>query len=596
MLRSSSYRPQCHRGAHNALDEQEEQEAPFFGKADKQTSLENNHSPFFQTKLNIGQPNDRYEKEADSVADKVVNNNASTASVVQKKEISGIQRLATSKEEEKQGTNDARMLRDKEIQEKPEVQRKCDSCEQEEKDGAVQKKDGPDKKEEEEVQKKSESGGSSTTASKGLSNKIQSSSGKGHSLSPGVMGEMSSSFNADFSQVKIHTDAESVGMNKELGAQAFTHGNDIYFNNGKYDPGTSTGKHLLAHELTHVVQQGAAGETVQRKMDDGHDLQAVRFKGDSKLEAAFDDEGFVRKGASGNHIYRLQAALRDLGYTLPQFGVDGQFGSETERAMQAFQSDHALAPDAIVGPKTMGTLDNIYADAGLPACPLNKGNAEAFDGDGTGTSGEKEFPIPCQSGGQPGVTSTCGCQNPPTNDDCSKKTTAKGKNKMDIIMDAVKEAAGWLPGAQSKMSDYISATGNATAAAAMNAHFSWNDTTKKSTLQNVPAIVKKVIDNTLTNIAKPFCGNCQETCPAIGKDVFATSPGAWKNSNCYEFCEPFFGANKTLQAKIILHEMMHSWEGKSDIAYEVDTTGYPPPVNTSPGNADSYASLIRDLK
>jgi len=47
-------------------------------------------------------------------------------------------------------------------------------------------------------------------------------------------------------------------MNKELNAQAFTHGRDIYFNAGKYDPESTQGKKLLAHELTHVVQQTGA--------------------------------------------------------------------------------------------------------------------------------------------------------------------------------------------------------------------------------------------------------------------------------------------------------------------------------------------------
>jgi hypothetical protein len=43
-----------------------------------------------------------------------------------------------------------------------------------------------------------------------------------------------------------------------VSAQAFTHGGDVYFNAGKYDPGSADGQRLLAHELTHVVQQGAA--------------------------------------------------------------------------------------------------------------------------------------------------------------------------------------------------------------------------------------------------------------------------------------------------------------------------------------------------
>ena len=66
---------------------------------------------------------------------------------------------------------------------------------------------------------------------------------------------MSAKFGVDFSGVRIHDDSEAVGLAKELQAQAFTHGRDIYFNEGKFDPESGAGKNLLAHELTHVVQQ-----------------------------------------------------------------------------------------------------------------------------------------------------------------------------------------------------------------------------------------------------------------------------------------------------------------------------------------------------
>jgi hypothetical protein len=74
--------------------------------------------------------------------------------------------------------------------------------------------------------------------------------------------EMEGHFHADFSLVRLHTDAGAAAMNQALGARAFTHENHIYFGAGKYDPGGSQGKGLIAHELTHVLQQGAA---VRRK-------------------------------------------------------------------------------------------------------------------------------------------------------------------------------------------------------------------------------------------------------------------------------------------------------------------------------------------
>jgi hypothetical protein len=78
---------------------------------------------------------------------------------------------------------------------------------------------------------------------------------------------MESRFGTDFSDVKIHTGSEAVQMSKELNAQAFTVGNNIYFNEGKYSPNSHAGKHLLAHELTHTVQQGGVMQKKIQKQD-----------------------------------------------------------------------------------------------------------------------------------------------------------------------------------------------------------------------------------------------------------------------------------------------------------------------------------------
>jgi Domain of unknown function (DUF4157) len=69
---------------------------------------------------------------------------------------------------------------------------------------------------------------------------------------------MENAFGRDFSRVRIHRDAEAGAISRQLGALAFTHGSHIYFDAGRYDPDGSSGKRLLAHELTHVVQQGQA--------------------------------------------------------------------------------------------------------------------------------------------------------------------------------------------------------------------------------------------------------------------------------------------------------------------------------------------------
>jgi outer membrane protein OmpA-like peptidoglycan-associated protein len=235
----STYRSRRHRNMH--LQEKQTQEPDaFFTKTNR--APESSPSTFFQAKLTVGQPNDQYEQEADAVANTIVNN-ASPGPTIQQKKISKIQRLATSEEDEKLSTNDERMRRDKEIQTKTDA-------------GA--------KEEKEELQRKGDGG--TSVASPALTNQIQSTKGNGEALPQKTQAEMQSSFGTDFSHVKIHKDASSVAMNNELKAHAFTHGSDIYFNKGKYNPDTSSGKHLLAHELTHVVQQSGGNDMAQGKL------------------------------------------------------------------------------------------------------------------------------------------------------------------------------------------------------------------------------------------------------------------------------------------------------------------------------------------
>ena len=84
---------------------------------------------------------------------------------------------------------------------------------------------------------------------------IQQAKGGGQGLDESVRQPMEQAFGADFSGVKIHTDAQSDQLNRSIQAKAFTTGQDIFFKQGEYQPGSRGGQELLAHELTHVVQQ-----------------------------------------------------------------------------------------------------------------------------------------------------------------------------------------------------------------------------------------------------------------------------------------------------------------------------------------------------
>jgi hypothetical protein len=79
--------------------------------------------------------------------------------------------------------------------------------------------------------------------------------GGGSSLDKGVRADMEARLGHDFSDVKVHTDSSAAKAATSVQAKAFTTGNEIVFNSGNYQPDTAEGKHMLAHELTHVVQQ-----------------------------------------------------------------------------------------------------------------------------------------------------------------------------------------------------------------------------------------------------------------------------------------------------------------------------------------------------
>jgi hypothetical protein len=190
--------------------------------------------PFFvQRKLTVGEPNDHFEKQADHVADKVVQRMSKPAAPV-----------SSVKGEELQKKEEDLPATEEKIQRKPIFDSMGDPP--------------PD----DNIQRKSDA---KAEAPSGIEQRLKNTKGSGTPLPADTKTAMESSIGADFSGVRVHTGKEAAGLSNDLQAQAFTHGNDIYFNEGKFDATSSSGRHLLAHELTHTVQQGAA---IQKKPAD----------------------------------------------------------------------------------------------------------------------------------------------------------------------------------------------------------------------------------------------------------------------------------------------------------------------------------------
>ena len=103
------------------------------------------------------------------------------------------------------------------------------------------------------------------TVDTGIEEQISRKQGEGQPLPDPVRNKMEGHMGSDFSNVRVHNDGESDTLNRSLSARAFTTGNNIFFSRGEYEPGSQSGQKLLAHELTHVVQQGAATPKAQRE-------------------------------------------------------------------------------------------------------------------------------------------------------------------------------------------------------------------------------------------------------------------------------------------------------------------------------------------
>jgi hypothetical protein len=118
----------------------------------------------------------------------------------------------------------------------------------------------------------------------------------------GVQALMESRMGADFRDVRVHTGGEAAQLNRSIGARAFTQGNDVYFGAGEYSPETDSGQHLLAHELTHTVQQsGPVNRRIQRNGDTASAVTTIIDALEGYTSAADSDtilNQFRGKGAS----------------------------------------------------------------------------------------------------------------------------------------------------------------------------------------------------------------------------------------------------------------------------------------------------------
>jgi hypothetical protein len=302
--------------------------------------------PSIQTKLTIGEPGDRYEREADHVASQVmrmpapqIQRSCSCCSDCEKKEDS----LQKS------------------------IQRKCSSCREE--DEKLQKKAAP---------------GSSPTG--GGSEVSMPTLGAGSPLPAATRAFFEPRFGYNFGAVRVHNDATTQQFAHSIHARAFTVGNNIAFAAGEYS--REPDRHLLAHELAHVIQQdrgGMAAPVIRRApdpdagciADPGAPLPSMEEFRDNDQLRAIRASTFARqtlklqqgdKGPAVALVQRLllNALCTGIDRDALQMELSGEtFGRATRRAVLTFQRtnvdalDHSLGHDGQVGILTLGAMDTL---------------------------------------------------------------------------------------------------------------------------------------------------------------------------------------------------------------------------------------------
>jgi hypothetical protein len=314
-----------------------------------------------QAKLSVGRAGDAYEQEADRTADRVVGGQvAATATATSANVAPSISRLvarkpaarlspeAANEQPEEKEPPQAKLQRQEEDEAQPKLQRQEEEEDaqakvqrqpeeepeeedaaqaklqrQEEEEEAAQAKvqRQPEEEPEEDAaqaklqrQEEEETAQAKVEPRANVRDKRQypvlnqvegrlfANKGRGEQLDDDTRRQMEVGFGTDFSGVRVHTDADAVAMNRDLKAQAFTHGNDVFFNSGKYEPDSLRGKTLLAHELTHVVQQGAAEQKLDSErvaQNNARRDQAPPEPADEEARQAEQAEGTGTQAASG---------------------------------------------------------------------------------------------------------------------------------------------------------------------------------------------------------------------------------------------------------------------------------------------------------
>ena len=309
-----------------------------------------------QAKLNIGEPDDKYEKEADTIAAKVV------------------QQINSSLQENSVPTQEGK---EDSLQRSPKISKLQRQASVEEEEEDLQRSPL--------IQRREKIGGGE--ASEDLESSIQSARGGGQSLDSNLQVKMGQAMGADFSRVKVHTDARSDQLNKSIQAKAFTTGQDVFFRQGVYQPSSRGGQELIAHELTHVVQQNGGacrlpslskntslilqskGEILQRLIDkEGMEITLAMIEVEQNLETLKEWAAL-----SGDGDWEDLDLLKEIQQKIVELQPKSLAILSNEETVDIADEETVDTPDAPIPSSEVPKKKKFVKPPATPPAPLKKG-------------------------------------------------------------------------------------------------------------------------------------------------------------------------------------------------------------------------------
>jgi hypothetical protein len=405
----------------------------------------------------------------------------------------------------------------------------------------------------------------------------------GQPLDPATRAFMEPRFGHDFSQVRVHTNANAAESARAVNALAYTVGRDLVFGAGQYAPITYAGRQLIAHELTHTIQQTRHGASSLRvsQLEIGEASSPAERESDAIADAVINDfslaarrvqqttrvAGLQRKVSS--QLAQIQNLLRERGFFEKNISA-----VDTHQALLIFKamSDEDLR-DTV---RALETQDKEHIERFLMHIGEDDQlhELEAL----RRIKNARVWKTETKSGGTTVTTEVVGSCSP---------------DQFQKVYQAANTSLGWLAAAVARLDGYIAAPNNAASADvndALTVHF-------HSTAADVVKHIRERLVRIRADIerAPQFSIECHGVW-----DRECANAGAYANAKAglIVFCNAFFRNDATWQAEALVHEMAHAQVGGehiTDRAYQSDRLLRYLSTVEALTNAESYGLLVQQL-